>query len=83
MDQARNGQGNCIGVVEMMDVKTKEFGKVIKMRLIELEMTQTQLAEILGISRQELSRMLKGRRPGYKYREKMLKVLNLDKNDVA
>lgn len=83
MAQVRNGQGNCTGVIEMMDVKTKEFGKIIKKRLIELEMTQTQLAEILGMSRQDLSRMLKGKRPGYKYRKKMLKVLKIDEHDVA
>lgn len=67
----------------MADAKTKEFGKVVKKRLIELEMTQAELAEMLGMTRQDLCRMLKGRRPGYKYRKKMLKVLKIDEHDVA
>ena len=67
----------------MADAKTKEFGKVVKKRLIELEMTQAELAEMLGMTRQDLCRMLKGRRPGYKYRQKMLKVLKIDEHDVA
>ena len=53
----------------MADVKTRELGKIVKKRLIELEMTQVQLANILGTTPQELCRMLKGKRPGYKYRE--------------
>lgn len=32
----------------MADVKTRELGKIVKKRLIELEMTQVQLANILG-----------------------------------
>ena len=67
----------------MTDVNTKEFDKIIKKRLIELEMTQSELADILGMTRQDLCRMLKGRRPGYKYRKKMLKVLKINENDVA
>lgn len=67
----------------MADAKTKEFGRVVKKRLIELEMTQAELAEMLGMTRQDLCRMLKGRRPGYKYRKKMLKVLKIDEHDVA
>ena len=67
----------------MADAKTKEFGKVVKKRLIELEMTQAELAEMLGMTRQDLCRMLKGRRPGYKYRKKMMKVLKIDEHDVA
>ena len=65
----------------MADVKTRELGKIVKKRLIELEMTQVQLANILGT--QELCRMLKGKRPGYKYREQMLKILKINENDVA
>ena len=40
----------------MADVKTRELGKIVKKRLIELEMTQVQLANILGTSPQELCR---------------------------
>ena len=67
----------------MADVKTKELGKIVKKRLIELEMTQVQLANILGTTPQELCRMLKGKRPGYKYRKQMLKILKINENDVA
>ena len=48
----------------MADVKTRELGKIVKKRLIELEMTQVQLANILGTTPQELCRMLKGKRYG-------------------
>lgn len=41
----------------MADVKTRELGKIVKKRLIELEMTQVQLANIL------LSRILSGTKP--------------------
>ena len=62
----------------MADVKTRELGKIVKKRLIELEMTQVQLANILGTTPQELCRMLKGKRPGYKYRKQMLKILKIN-----
>lgn len=83
MVQERRKQGDYIGVIKMTEVTAKDFGKAIKKRLIELDMTQAELAKMLGMTRQELSRMLKGKRPGYKYREKMLQVLKLDANDVA
>lgn len=67
----------------MKEAKTNEFGKIIKKRLIELDMSQAELADLLGVSRQNLCRMLKGKRPGYKYRNKMLEVLKLNENDVA
>lgn len=67
----------------MKEVKINEFGKIIKKRLIELDMSQAELADLLGVSRQNLCRMLKGKRPGYKYRNKMLEVLKLNENDVA
>ena len=83
MEQAGNGPEDYTGVSKMADVKTRELGKIVKKRLIELEMTQVQLANILGTSPQELCRMLKGKRPGYKYRKQMLKILEINENDVA
>ena len=77
MEQAGNGPEDYTGVSKMADVK------IVKKRLIELEMTQVQLANILGTSPQELCRMLKGKRPGYKYRKQMLKILKINENDVA
>ena len=83
LEQAGNGPEDYTGVSKMADVKTRELGKIVKKRLIELEMTQVQLANILGTSPQELCRMLKGKRPGYKYRKQMLKILKINENDVA
>ena len=80
MEQAGNGPEDYTGVSKMADVKTRELGKIVKKRLIELEMTQVQLA---NTSPQELCRMLKGKRPGYKYRKQMLKILKINENDVA
>ena len=83
LEQTGNGPEDYTGVSKMADVKTRELGKIVKKRLIELEMTQVQLANILGTSPQELCRMLKGKRPGYKYRKQMLKILKINENDVA
>lgn len=54
---------------------------IAKIRLIEMGMTQTELAQQVGLSPQNLWRILDGRRPGKKYISKIKKILNI--KDVA
>lgn len=54
------------------------FGKIVKVKLIELNMTQVELAKMLGIKRQYLCRILSGDRSGKKYLPDIRKILGID-----
>ena len=56
------------------------YGKRIKKRLIDLNMTQVELARQLGISKQYMRRIISGDRGGNTYRERIEEILN---NSVA
>ena len=56
------------------------YGKRIKKRLIDLNMTQVELARQLGISMQYMRRIISGDRSGNTYRERIEEILN---NSVA
>ena len=51
------------------------YGKQVKHRLIELNMTQVELAEQVGTSKQYLGKILFGERTGAMYLEKIDQVL--------
>lgn len=53
------------------------YGKQIKHKLIELNMTQVELAEQVGTSKQYLGKILFGARAGTMYVEKIDQVLNM------
>lgn len=53
------------------------YGKMVKHRLIELDMTQVELAEQVGTSKQYLGKILFGERSGATYLEKIEQVLGL------
>ena len=53
------------------------YGKQVKHRLIELNMTQVELAEQVGTSKQYLGKILVGERAGTMYLEKIDTLLNL------
>lgn len=55
-----------------------EFGKKVKIRLIEKDMTQTELASLLGIRKQNLRSILVGERPGKKYVKEIIRILEID-----
>lgn len=57
-----------------------EFGKFVNEKLIELNMTQKDLAKEIGTSEVYLSYILRGERGGQKYKEEILKIIS-DKND--
>lgn len=58
-------------------MKMSPFEKAVKKRIIELDMTLAQLSEQLGISRQHLTNILSGRRPGSGYKSKIIRLLEL------
>ncbi len=58
------------------------FGEEVKERLLDLNMTQKQLAEEIGTSDAYLSMILHGVRSGEKYIKEIKKVLNIEKNDT-
>lgn len=54
------------------------FGIKVKKRLVELNMTQRQLAKDIGINENYLTDILKGRRSGKKYKDAITRKLNID-----
>ncbi|HHW39119.1 MAG TPA: helix-turn-helix transcriptional regulator [Bacillales bacterium] len=54
------------------------FGVRVKKRLIELNMTQRQLAKNIGVNENYLTDILNGRRSGKKYIDRLTKTLALD-----
>ncbi|AGF53926.1 MULTISPECIES: helix-turn-helix domain-containing protein [Clostridium] len=52
-----------------------DFGKEIKIRLIQLNMTQRALAKKIGVSENYLTDIVNGRRSGIKYRAAITSVL--------
>ena len=52
-----------------------DFGKRVKHRLIELNMTQVELAEQVGTSKQYLGKILFGERSGETYLKKIEQVI--------
>lgn len=54
------------------------FGIQVKKRLIDLGMTQKQLADEIGLNTNYLTDILNGRRSGIKYRDRIIEKLNLE-----
>lgn len=57
---------------------TTLLGQEIRKRLIELGMTQKELAEAVGASERYMWHITHGRRKGTKYIPKIIEVLNLE-----
>lgn len=55
-----------------------EFGRLVKKRLIDKEMTQTELALALGCDRYYLNKILSGKKGGEKYKGIIRKILELE-----
>ncbi len=53
------------------------FGKSMKLRLVELEMKQEELAELVGTSPQYINHIMYGERTGEKYVDKIRQILEL------
>lgn len=54
-----------------------DYGKQVKKRLIDLGMTQKELAAELGVGCQYMCRILNGDRSGRKYRKDIDRILDL------
>ncbi len=65
-----------------MIFQTQEFHSEVKKKLIDLGMTQADLAKKLGIKPPYLNDILKGNRNGEKYMPKILEVLQFDKEEM-
>lgn len=57
------------------------YGKAVKCRLVELNMTQVELAESVGTSKQYLGKILHGLRSGAKYLEDIDRILGLNQEE--
>ncbi|TCK90597.1 helix-turn-helix protein [Natranaerovirga hydrolytica] len=58
--------------------KLTDFGSNVKARLVELNMTQKELAKRIGTSEVYLSLILYGERSGEKYIKHIKKILNME-----
>lgn len=63
----------------MKRIVMTDYAKQVKIRLVEMEMTQVQLADEIGISKQYLTTILSGRRSGRTYLNKINTILQIDK----
>lgn len=57
--------------------KYSTFGRQVKKRLIDRNMTARQLAEMIGTTPQYLNKILHGERSGGKYIEAIKKILEM------
>lgn len=60
-----------------MNKDTDLFGVIVKKRLIELKMTQRDLAKKLNMNENYLTDILAGRKSGAKYRNNILNEIGL------
>lgn len=59
-------------------MRLTDFGKKVKKRPIDKDMTQAQLAELIGCEKQYLHKILVGERSGEKYKEAISTILEID-----
>lgn len=57
--------------------KLTAFGKAVKKAAVDKDVRLADVAKQLGISCQQLTSILCGERPGYKYRNGIVKILGL------
>jgi transcriptional regulator with XRE-family HTH domain len=66
-------------IMRSLERDTNElFGLEIRKKLLELGMTQRELAELVGASEEYIWHITHGRRKGTKYITKITEVLNLE-----
>lgn len=53
------------------------YGNMVKKKLIDMGMRQKELAEMVGCSKIYMSYIITGKKSGWKYREKINKILDL------
>ena len=67
----------------MKQSKSTPFGKLVKKRLIDQDMTQVELAEMLGCNKQYIHKILCGERSGRKYKGEIEKILGFDTDEAV
>lgn len=67
--------------MEQEKSKYSAFGKLVKKRLIDYDMTISQLAERLDTTPQYVNRILTGDRSGKKYIQGIKEILNISDNE--
>lgn len=58
--------------------KLTPFGQEVKKKLIEKNMTQVELANLVGCNKQYLHKILAGERSGKKYVEIISRILDIE-----
>lgn len=58
--------------------KLTPFGMKVKKRLIEKEMTQVELAKLIGTSNKYINLIIHGERSGEKYLQRIANILEID-----
>lgn len=53
------------------------FGRAVKIRLAELDMQQSDLAEMLGVSRAQITYIIYGERKGCEWIERICEALDM------
>ncbi len=79
-------ENEIIGIPEVTRLRKRNltpFGRLVNEQLVKLNMTQKKLAEKVGTSEVYLSMILRGERSGQKYLDKIMKVLDINKNDIT
>lgn len=64
-------------MAEQQRAKLTPLGKAIKKRLIDLDMTQVELAALLGVNKNYVTRIMTGERSGKKYRKAIAEILGI------
>lgn len=73
----------------MINLKTKfsreniKYGKKLKKKLIDLGISNKELAEELGIDPRYVSKIIRGERSGRKYRKRISDILRDREKDAA
>lgn len=67
----------------MAAMKASDYGKLIKKSLIDRDMTQVELADMLGINKTYLTKILTGDRTGAKYRKAISEILGINHESAA
>ena len=64
--------------METKQTRLTDFGRKVRKRLIDMDMTQVELAALLGCNKQYLHKILTGERSGRKYVGEISRILNID-----